>query len=103
MKILITLLLLLFPVMVSAAPYLVSDPPLPSDNATSCVFESFQLPCTMDATKAIKVDLATIPVGSHSVRAQYCAQGGLWCSDWSVPFVFVKPALRAPTKILLQK
>ena len=82
-----------------AAPYLVSDPA--TDNATSCVFESFQLPCVMDATKAIHVDLATLPVGTHSVRAQFCAQNGRWCSAYSANFTFTKPNVGSPSILKL--
>jgi len=85
-----------------AAPYLVSDPALTSDNITSCVFESFQLPCTLDATKAIRVDLQTLPAGAHSVRAKFCTE--LWgCSDWSSPFSFSKPVLSGPKNPRLSK
>ena len=84
------------------APYLVSDPSVGSDNVTSCVFESFQLPCVLDATKAIRVDLAALPAGAHSVRAQFC--NGLWgCSIWSDPMPFQKPVLSGPKTIKLSK
>jgi len=82
-----------------ASPYLVSDPS--SDNATSCQFESFQLPCTIDATKAIRVDLAALPVGTYSIRARYCTQSGLWCGGWSTQFPFTRPSISAVGNIKL--
>jgi hypothetical protein len=95
----ITLVIMAMASIAQAGPFLVSDPS--SDNATSCVFESFQFPCMMDASKSIHVDLATLPVGSHSVRAQFC--NGVWCSAWSAQFPFVRPALSVPGAIKLSK
>jgi len=80
-----------------AAPFLVSDQS--SDNATSCVFESFPVACVLDANKAIRVDLATLPVGSHSVRAAFCR--GVWCGGWSTVFPFVKSSLGVPVNVKL--
>jgi len=91
--------LILAPSYAESSPFLTSDPA--DGNATSCQFESFQLPCVLDATRAIRVDLQALPVGSHSVRAQFCR--GVWCSEWSLSFPFVRPVLRAPTGVLLQK
>jgi hypothetical protein len=84
---------------VQASPFLVSDQS--SDNATSCVFESFPVACVLDANKAIRVDLATLPVGSHSVRAAFCR--GVWCGGWSTVFPFVKPSLGVPVNVKLSQ
>ena len=95
--------LAILPTLVSASPYLVSDPS--SDNATSCVFESFPVACSLDGAKAIKVDLASLSAGTYSgIRAAFCFQGGLWCSGWSLPFTFTKPTLPvAPAGMRLLK
>jgi hypothetical protein len=100
MKILLaTLAILVMATTVHAAPFLVSDPS--TDNATSCLFESFQLPCTLDASKVIKVDLASLPVGVYKIRAQFCRD--VWCSDWSSFFDFSRPTLGKPGNIRLMK
>jgi len=84
----------------AGATVLMSDPA--SDNATSCVFESFPLPCTIDGTKAIKVDISNLTSGPYTgIRAKFCVQNGLWCSAWSLPLSFTKPSINAPLNIKL--
>jgi hypothetical protein len=97
-----SLALLLWSYSAMAAPYLVSDPALASDNVTSCILEGLPIACQLDALDAIRVDLATLQPGSYTVRAAFCA--GMWgCSDWSNPFVFQKPSLSAPGRTRLSK
>lgn len=75
---------------VNANPFLVSDPS--ADTAVdSCEIDGIALPCTLDSVKAIKIDLQSLPVGTYTVKARFCAEGGLWCSVDSSPFVFARP------------
>jgi len=88
---------------VGAAPVLVSDPS-PETTVDSCKItgDGFTLPCTIDANRAIYVDLATLPRGRlYTITAQFCVQGGLWCSDPSAPFSFPAPAVGSPSTIRL--
>jgi hypothetical protein len=47
-----------------------------------------------NADGSLSVNLDALPAGSYTVKAKACQE--VWCSDWSVPFSFVKPALTAP-------
>jgi hypothetical protein len=102
LTVVVSLALLVWSYSAMAAPYLVSDPALQSDNVTSCILEGLPIACQLDANDAIRVDLATLPTGSYTVRAAFCA--GIWgCSDWSNPFMFQKPSLGKPGNIKLTK
>lgn len=47
-----------------------------------------------NADGSLNVNLDTLPAGNYTVKAKACQ--GVWCSDWSSPSPFVKPALTAP-------
>jgi len=70
-----------------------------SDNTTqvveSCMFDTLQIPCLLNSHGGINstLDYVSVPAGSHTVRARYCVQNGLWCSDWSNPLEFTKPLI----------
>jgi hypothetical protein len=101
MKTLIVFALLLTPVFVFASPYLVSDPSVDA-TVDSCTIEGITLPCVLDATRAVHIDLQSLPAGSYTVTAKFCA--GVWCSDASSPFAFVRPAQPVrPVNIKLTK
>jgi len=87
----------------NAQPILTSDP-APETTVDSCkIFgEGFTLPCAINTDRAIWIDLATLPRGkSYTITAQFCAQGGLWCSDPSAPFSFTAPAVGSPSVMRL--
>jgi hypothetical protein len=94
---------ILFPLLPAAhgAPFLVSDPP--ESAVETCVFDGLDLSCTLAPDGSIHADLAALPAGSHTVKAKYCVEKGLWCSDWSNPFAFTKPALLPPAAISLSR
>ena len=50
---------------------------------------------------SLNLSLDALPAGSYTVKAKACQTG--WCSDWSAPFVFVKPALIVPAKLRIGK
>lgn len=85
-----------------ASPYLVSDPATEA-TVDSCQItgDGFTLPCSLDATRAIHIDMATLTRGrSYTITAKFCV-GGLWCSDPSVPFTFTAPEVGAPGRVRL--
>lgn len=94
------LMFLLVPTLAWASLFLASD--MSTDNATSCVLDGISLPCTLDANKAVWVDLSPV-FGTYTVRAKFCVQGGLICSEWSLPFTFTKPVVDAPKGLRLSK
>jgi hypothetical protein len=97
----LTWLLLVSPVF--ANPFLVSDPS-PTVAVDSCEIDGLPLPCSLDANRAIHIDLQPLAVGSYTVKARFCTEGGLWCSNDSSPFSFVRPeAPLRPTNIKLVK
>lgn len=88
---------------IMAAPILTSDP-TPETTVDSCKItgDGFTLPCAISADRAIRIDLATLPRGrSYTITAQFCVQGGLWCSDQSAPFDFSAPAVGSPSTMRL--
>ena len=92
---------LVLPFSAFCAPSLVSDPP--ADIVETCVFDGLDLPCELAADGSIHTDVATLPSGSYRVRAKYCIEKGMWCSDWSNPFSFTKPALTPPARMSLSR
>lgn len=95
------LMILALPFSAFCAPFLVSDPP--SDQVETCTFDGLDLSCDLAADGSIHTDLAALPPGSYTMRAKYCTEKGLWCSDWSNPFSFAKPALIPPAAIGLSR
>lgn len=95
------LLVLLSPCSAWCAPFLVSNPP--TSTVETCTFEGLDLSCDLAADGSIHTDLSTLPTGSYTVKAKYCTEKGLWCSDWSNPFSFAKPALIPPAAIGLSR
>lgn len=86
-----------------ASPILTSDP-APETVVDSCKIqgEGFTLPCSISADRAIWIDLATLPRGRvYTITAQFCVQGGLWCSDHSAPFSFPAPMVGSPSTMRL--
>lgn len=87
----------------TASPILTSDP-APETVVDSCKIqgEGFTLPCSISADRAIWIDLATLPRGRvYTITAQFCVQGGLWCSDHSAPFSFPAPMVGSPSTMRL--
>jgi hypothetical protein len=60
-----------------------------------------------DTAGALWHDLASLPVGSYTVKARACKVDASWgevCSDESLPFSFTRPSKSAvPVKLLLSK
>ena len=78
--------------------------PAPETVVDSCKIqgEGFTLPCSISADRAIWIDLATLPRGRvYTITAQFCVQGGLWCSDPSAPFSFPAPMVGSPSTMRL--
>lgn len=101
MKKLFIFMMVLFivsPVYVLAAPTLTCDPaPEPIVDSCKITGDGFTLPCSLNADRAIWIDLASLERGRvYTITAQFCVQGGLWCSDPSAPFSFPAPALGSP-------
>jgi len=102
MKILVAFIAILaLPFSAFCAPFLVSDPP--TGVVETCILDGLDLPCELAADGSIHTDLATLTPGSYTIRGKYCTEKGLWCSDWSAPFSFTKPALTPPTAIGLSR
>lgn len=102
MKILVAFIAILaLPFSAFCAPFLVSDPP--TGIVETCILDGLDFPCELAADGSIRTDLATLPSGSYTVRARYCIEKGLWCSDWSAPFSFTKPALTPPARMSLSR
>lgn len=102
MKILAAFIMVLaWPLSACCAPFLASDPP--ESAVESCVFDGLDLACTLAPDGAIRTDLAALPSGAYTVKAKYCIEKGLWCSDWSSPFAFTKPALTPPPLMSLSR
>jgi hypothetical protein len=100
------LFVLLLASMAHAVPFLVCDPT--DETISHYVVEG--LPVAINAvsiqpdvskTYGFKLDLSALPVGDYTVRAKACIE--TWgCSEWSLPFVFKRPApLRIPGGIKL--
>jgi hypothetical protein len=101
-------ILLILAILAAATTSVQASPFLISDNSTqevdSCQITGLgTVPCTLGSGKGLRVDLGSLPPGSYTVTAKYCAQGGLWCSVASSPFVFSKPNLGAPGNIRLSQ
>ena len=91
---------LLLASLVQSAPFLVSDNS--TEEVDSCRITGLgSIPCTLNANKGIRIDLAGLEPGAYTVTAVFCVQGGLWCSTASAPFSFTKPALNAPARLIL--
>lgn len=102
MRILVVIILVLVtPLWGYGAPHLVSDKP--AERVESCVLDGIDLPCELAADGSIHTDLAALPPGSYTVKAKYCVEKGLWCSEWSNPFSFAKPVLTPPAAIGLSR
>lgn len=95
------LMVLLSPLSAWCAPFLVSDPP--ANTVESCAFDGLDLSCELAPNGSIHTDVQSLPPGSYTVKAKYCTEKGLWCSDWSNPFAFKKPALTQPAGIGLSR
>ena len=50
---------------------------------------------------SLNLNLDALPAGSYTIRAKACQE--VWCSDWSLPFTFTKPALGAPANVRIVK
>ena len=87
----IIFLLLLFPSIAIASPFLVCDV---DENATHYIL-SFNGGEPIEVIAPLKYDVSQLPVGSHTVEVK--AKNELWgiVSDAS-PFSFIKPRLVAP-------
>jgi len=87
----------------AAAPTLTCDPaPEPEVDSCKIAGDGFTLPCSLNGDRAIWIDLATLPrVRSYTVTTQFCVQGGLWCSEPSVPFTFAVPTVGSPSTMRL--
>lgn len=74
----------------------------------SCEFESFPIPCTLEGTHiSVDADNPLLLPGTYTLKAKFCVLEGTvkWCSAWSDPFTFTKPAVSKPVgiKVRLQK
>jgi len=82
---------------------------LVSDNSTespqTCEFDGVSIPCVLNAHGGIDVvaDSLLNNPGSYTVRAKYCVQEGIWCSEWSNPLSFTVPNLKTLPIIRLSK
>uniref|UniRef100_A0A7C4Y3F2 Uncharacterized protein n=1 Tax=Caldisericum exile TaxID=693075 RepID=A0A7C4Y3F2_9BACT len=105
MKKILLLVLVLFPSVAFASPFLVCDP-YPSTQTQPDYFiivldgktyssSAFSNP---DGSKQLKFDVGFVSSGSHSLTVKACkedANGIPWCSD-EVPFAFERPSAVAP-------
>ena len=95
------IIVLALPLTAFCAPFLVSDPP--TNTVESCAFDGLDLTCELAADGSIHTDVQSLPTGSYTVKAKYCTEKGLWCSEWSNPFSFIKPALTPPAPMSLSR
>lgn len=98
--------LLAFPLPLLAAPFVSSDPTAQAVTHCGIVMDAAAkvvVPVFTDATgKYCKFDIASVAVGSHTVKATFINQDPVWGaleSALSAPFLFVRPAIptAAPT------
>lgn len=82
---------------------------LVSDNSTespqTCEFNGISILCLLNAHGGIDtpVTVSALGVGAKTIRARYCVQDGLWCSEWSSPLSVSVPALSQPGTVRLSK
>ena len=95
------LLLLLFPLTVSAAPFLTSDP---TTNADTCVYqEGSVVTRTPLVSNACHADLGAVTPGTHTLTVWF--ENSLWgTASATVPFTFSRPvAGTGPTNLGIGK
>lgn len=85
-----------FLAMAEASPFLVCDPQATVTHykITGDAFWTGNIPAQADGS--LRTDLATIPVGVHTVQAVACRTGDGWpevCSGPTLPFSFVRPGV----------
>lgn len=101
-------MVILFATSVEAAPFLVCDPvaagtwdkiEITVDTGTPTLVDPVVMSGT-DTRIRLYYDLATITVGAHNVTLR--GKKGVWYST-STPFAFTRPAVAAPSNILLNE
>ncbi len=91
MKIIICVLIILFPLGARAAPFLVCDPVAGVDyfklDLDGSIFDKLRSEVQPDGS--IRFDLISIASGDHIIKLAACSD--TWgCGGWSVPFPFTK-------------
>ena len=86
----LTLIILLFPVMCFAAPFLVCDPQAGVISYHLDIDGTLINYIPAEPDGSIHYDLAGMSPGPHIFKAQAIGEGG-WPSDWTDPFDTVKP------------
>ena len=100
-KLLLTLIILLFPVFCFGAPFLVCDPQAGVVSYNLDVDGAIIEDITAQINGSIHYDLAGMSAGPHVFKAQAIGQGG-WPSDWSHPFDTVKPETPLNLRVSLE-
>ena len=90
-KLLLILMLVLFPVFCFAAPFLVCDPQAGVISYNLDIDGAIISDISAQPDGSVHYDLAGMAIGAHIFKAQAIGQGG-WPSDWSDPFDATKPA-----------
>lgn len=93
-SLLIILLICLFPMVVSAGPFLICDPQTGVTSYKITGPSWIVSPVTAQANGSLKMDVATSTVGLNSLTVSACIADPIWgeaCSA-AVPFAFTRPA-----------
>jgi len=88
--------ILLFPINALCSPFLVCDPQATVTHykITGDAFWTGNIASQADGS--LRTELATIPVGTHTVQAVACRTGDGWpevCSVPTLPFTFIRPGV----------
>jgi len=88
--------ILLFPIEALCSPFLVCDPQATVTHykITGDAFWTGNIASQADGS--LRTELATIPVGTHTVQAVACRTGDGWpevCSVPTLPFTFIRPGV----------
>jgi len=107
-KISLAVILILFPIMAFAEPFLVCDPPEAGQDVgyylvsgLSIVQPDEKIPVDGTGEFGFKVDLSPLPFGNYTITAMACNDWG--CSEASVPFEFTKIVPSTPSKLSISR
>jgi hypothetical protein len=101
-------LLAFFPLLIQAAPFIVSDPSTdipPPDTCICTVGTSTVLPSAPTVNNACHVDASSIPVGPFSITCKFSSTDPIWgaqASAASLPFSAGRPGVPTAPKNLRQ-
>ena len=96
MRYILALVLILFPAVALAGPFLVSDAYMPADGVINfkVSVDGGVYVDSAPIANGLKYDLTAVTVGAHTIKAQAC---NIWgCSLDSLPLAFTRPVSLLP-------